>query len=59
LLTLHAASVATIFAQLPEPDRLALAAAVQEATRPFTFDGIVRSHATSNVLTAQVGDKRD
>lgn len=59
LLTLHAASVAATLAQLPEAEQVALAAAVQEATRPFTFDGVVRSHATSNILTASVGDKRD
>jgi SAM-dependent methyltransferase len=59
LLTLSAASVATTLAQLPEADQSALAAAVEEAARPLTFDGIVRSHATSHILTAQVGDKRD
>jgi len=58
LLTLRSASVATTLAQLPEADQLALAEAVAEAARPITFDGIVRSHATSNILTAQVGDKR-
>jgi ubiquinone/menaquinone biosynthesis C-methylase UbiE len=58
LLTLRSASVATTLAQLPEADQLALAEAVVEAARPITFDGIVRSHATSNILTAQVGDKR-
>jgi SAM-dependent methyltransferase len=57
LLTLRAASVATTLAQLPEADLVALAAAVEEAALPITFDGIVRSHATSNVLIAQVGDK--
>ena len=59
LLTLRAASVATTLAQLPDADQLALAEAVEEAARPITFDGIVRSHATSHILTAQVGDKRD
>jgi ubiquinone/menaquinone biosynthesis C-methylase UbiE len=58
LLTLRAASVATTLAQLPDADQLALAEAVEEAARPITFDGIVRSHATSHILTAQVGDKR-
>jgi ubiquinone/menaquinone biosynthesis C-methylase UbiE len=57
LLTLRAASVATTLAQLPETDQLALAAAVAEAARPITFDGVVRSHATSHILTAQVDDK--
>jgi|SRR5665213_957220 len=56
LLTLRAASVATTLAQLPEADLVALAAAAEEAALPITFDGIVRSHATSNILTAQVGD---
>jgi len=58
LLTLRTTSVATIVAQLPEADQLALAAAVAEAARPITFDGFVRSHATSHILTAQVGDER-
>jgi ubiquinone/menaquinone biosynthesis C-methylase UbiE len=58
LLTLRAASVATTLAQLPEADLSALAEALQEATRPITFDGIVRSHATSNILTARVNDER-
>ena len=55
LLTLRATSVATALAQLPESDLSELAAATEEATRSITFDGIVRSHATSNILTAQVG----
>jgi ubiquinone/menaquinone biosynthesis C-methylase UbiE len=54
LLTLHAASVATTLAQLPEADLLALAAAVEEAARPITFDGVVRSHATSHIVIAQI-----
>jgi len=57
LLTLRAASVATTLAQLPEADHAALVAAVEEAARPITFDGVVRSHATSNVLTARVAHK--
>jgi SAM-dependent methyltransferase len=57
LLTLHAASVATTLAQLTEAKRSALAAAVREATRPITFDGAVRSHATSHIVTASVGEK--
>jgi len=52
LLTLHAASVATTLAQLPQTDLSALAAAVEEAVRPITDDGVVRSHATSHILTA-------
>jgi ubiquinone/menaquinone biosynthesis C-methylase UbiE len=56
LLTLRAASVATTLAKLPEADLVALAAAVDEAALPITFEGIVRSHATSNVLIAQVGE---
>lgn len=55
LLTLRAASVATTLAQLPEAELSALAAALEDATRPITFDGIVRSHATSNILTARLG----
>lgn len=58
LLTLRATSVAPVLAQLPEADRSALVAAVEDAARPITFDGIVRSHTTSHILTAQVGDKR-
>jgi len=57
MLTLRAASVSTVLAQLPEDQLSALAAAVEEATRPITFDGIVRSHATSNIVTATVGGK--
>jgi hypothetical protein len=52
LLTLHAASVATALAQLPEAELTALAAAVAEAARPITFDGIVRSHAAAHIVTA-------
>lgn len=57
LLTLRAASVATTLAQLPEAELVALAAAVEVAALPITFDGVVRSHATSIILTADVGDK--
>jgi len=53
LLTLRATSVATTLAQLPVADLEALAAAVEEATLPITFDGTVRSHAMSNILTAR------
>ncbi len=56
MLTLRAASVSTVLAQLSEDRLSALAAAVKDATRPITFDGIVRSHATSNIVTATVGD---
>jgi SAM-dependent methyltransferase len=52
LLTLRAASVATTLAQLSEADLASLAAAVEEAARPITVDGVVRSHAASHVLTA-------
>ena len=58
-LTLRAASVATTLAQLTEMDQSALAAAVEEATRSITFDGVVRSHATSHIVTARVGDQSD
>lgn len=57
LLTLRAASVATAVAQLSETDLAALAAAVEDAARPITVDGVVRSHASSHVLTARVGSK--
>jgi SAM-dependent methyltransferase len=56
MLTLQAASVATIVNQLPESDQVALTAAVEEAARPITFDGIVRSHAASHILTAHASD---
>jgi SAM-dependent methyltransferase len=55
LLTLRAASVATTLAQLPQADLAALAAVVEEAARPITFEGVVRSHTSSHVLTAQRG----
>jgi SAM-dependent methyltransferase len=58
LLTLRATSVATTLAELPEADQFALAAAVQESTRPITFDGIIRSHATSHILTAYIGNQQ-
>jgi SAM-dependent methyltransferase len=54
---LHAASVSTILAELPEADIVALAAAVEEDARPITIDGVVRSHATSNILTATSGEE--
>jgi SAM-dependent methyltransferase len=57
LQTLRAASVATALAELPEADFATFAAAVEEATRPITVDGIVRSHASSHILTAHVSDK--
>jgi ubiquinone/menaquinone biosynthesis C-methylase UbiE len=57
LLTLGAASVATALAELSEEDRFALAKAVEEATRPITYDGVVRSHTSSHIITAQVADK--
>jgi hypothetical protein len=55
LLTLQATSVASILAQLTEADQLAFVLAVEEATRAITFGGIVRSHATSNIVTAKIG----
>jgi SAM-dependent methyltransferase len=54
LLTLRAASVATTLAELPGAELATLAAALEEATRPITFDGVVRSHAASHVLIAHV-----
>jgi SAM-dependent methyltransferase len=55
MLTLQAAAVATTVNQLSESDQSALAAAVAEAARPITSDGVVRSHAASNILVAQAG----
>ena len=54
LLTLHAAAVAPMLAQLSEVDQLSLARAVEHATRHITVDGAVRSHAASHILTATV-----
>ena len=51
-LTLGAASVATIVAQLSEADQSALSAAVEHASRSITKDGVIRSHAASHILTA-------
>jgi SAM-dependent methyltransferase len=59
MLTLRAASVARNVAELSEADLSALAAAVEEAARPITSEGVVRSHAASHVLTARVGTRRD
>jgi SAM-dependent methyltransferase len=56
-LTLHATTVATALAQLSEADRSALATAVEQAARSITFDGVVRSYATSNIVTAQVAEQ--
>jgi ubiquinone/menaquinone biosynthesis C-methylase UbiE len=54
LLTLRAASVAAAVAELPEASYAALAKAVEEAASSITFDGVVRSHASSHILTARV-----
>lgn len=54
-LTLHAASVATTLAQLPEADLATLATAVESASSEITEDGVVRSFAASHVLTAESG----
>lgn len=56
LLTLQAASVATTIAELPEEDRSALAAALEHAARPITFEGIVNSYATSHIVTARTAE---
>jgi SAM-dependent methyltransferase len=56
LLTLHAASAATNLALLSDADQLALAAAVEKASRHITVNGVVHSHAASNILTARVND---
>jgi SAM-dependent methyltransferase len=53
LLTLHATAVANTVAQLSAADFAAFTNAVAEATRPITFDGILRSYATSNIVTAR------
>ncbi len=58
LMTLHAAAVATALAQLNEAEQSALLAAVADATRPFTLDGIVTSYMTSNIVTAAVSSDR-
>lgn len=55
-LTLHAASVAAKLAQLSETDLSAFEVAAEEACRLITHDGIVRSYATSHVVTASVND---
>lgn len=52
LLTLHSTTVADTLARLSAADRTALAKAAQDATGPITFDGVIRSYATSNILTA-------
>jgi SAM-dependent methyltransferase len=52
-LTLRAASVAATLAQLSEADQSALTVAIEEACQPITFDGAIRSHVTSHVLTAR------
>jgi|HubBroStandDraft_6_1064221.scaffolds.fasta_scaffold213912_2 SAM-dependent methyltransferase len=54
LLTLRAASVATTIAQLSEAELAALAAAVEDAARPITVEGRIRSHASSHLVTARV-----
>jgi SAM-dependent methyltransferase len=59
LLTLRTASVASTLARLTEADQSALASAVEKASRSITFAGIVRSHGTSHIVTARVGDERD
>jgi SAM-dependent methyltransferase len=57
VLTLHASAVAPVLAQLSEADQSALVAAVQDASRHITVDGVVRSHAASHILTAAVIDE--
>lgn len=59
LLTLRAAAVATTVARLSEAAQSALSAAVVEAARSITFDGVVRSHATSHIVTASASDERE
>jgi len=55
-LTLRATAVATTIAQLSEADQSALATAVEEASRPITVEGIVRSQTAAHILTARVND---
>jgi ubiquinone/menaquinone biosynthesis C-methylase UbiE len=57
LLTLRATSVATTLAQLSEAGQLALATAVEMASRHITVDGVVRSYTTSHILTAKIDGK--
>jgi SAM-dependent methyltransferase len=52
LLTLHATAIATTLATLSEAGHVALAKAVAAAAAPITFEGVVRSYATSHVVTA-------
>ncbi len=58
LLTLQAASVASALARLSESQQSALFAAVIDATRAITVDGVIRSRAASHVVTASVNDAR-
>lgn len=54
LQTVHATAVAATLATLSDEDFGAFVEAVEVAARPFTVDGVVRSHATSHVVTARV-----
>ncbi len=58
LSTLHSTSVAASLARLDATDLAALATAAREATRSLTVDGVVRSHMTSNIVTATVRARR-
>jgi SAM-dependent methyltransferase len=57
MLTLHAASVASTLATLTAAELAEFAAAVEDAARPITFDGVIRSHASAHLLTATVGER--
>jgi SAM-dependent methyltransferase len=57
LLTLQATSVATTLAELSEAARLALATALDMASRHITEDGMVHSYTSSHILIARVDGK--
>lgn len=57
LLTLHAASVGPALAALDGAELAELLAAVEDATRSVTLDGVITSFATSNIVTAQASDE--
>jgi len=54
MLTLRAAAVATKVSELDGSELSKLVSAIEEATRPITSDGAIRSFATSHILTANV-----
>lgn len=58
LQTIHATAVAATFAALSEAELAEFATAVASAARPFTVDGVIRSHTASNIVTATVSGDR-